>query len=134
MYKMEKTDILTAVLLSIVTCGIYQFYWLYKLLKDFYAVTGEQNNNPGLDILLCFITCGIYYIYLCYRLGKLVAKAQVMYGLPPQDDAIVYLILALFGGGIGSLVTLGLVQNIVNQSLAEAVDRYYGNPSNGNRQ
>ena len=37
----EKRSIATCIVLSIVTLGIYMFYWMYKLHVETHAVAGE---------------------------------------------------------------------------------------------
>ncbi len=68
---MEQRSISTSIILSIVTCGIYTLFWMYKLNE------AAVQNNPkvwdksgGMMILLCFVTCGIYAYYWYYNMGK----------------------------------------------------------------
>jgi hypothetical protein len=110
-FRHVKRDILVSVILTIVTCSIYGWVWLYCILKDLYALGGKQ-NTAGMDILLCFVTCGIYYFYLHYKMGKLEAEAYHALGKPYRDDSVLYVLLALFGFWI---INVCIVQSNLNK-------------------
>jgi hypothetical protein len=106
-----KRSIPLAIVLTIVTCVIYAWYWLYKILSAHYRLSGQQ-NNAGLDIILSFVTCGLYYYYLSYKMGKLESATYAARGLPPKDDSVLYLILSLFGLWI---VNYAIMQSNLNK-------------------
>lgn len=114
----DKRSVGVAVLLSIITCFIYYYYWLYKMLSSYYRVN-NQPNNAGMDIVLTIVTCGIYGYYLMYKLGKLESTTHYVMGAPPRDDSILYLILGIFGLGIVAMA-------IAQSNLNTLVDRYGG--------
>ena len=114
----EKREIAVAVILSIITCGIYMIYWEYKVWDSLYKATNRP-SNAGVDVLLGFITCGIYFIYMLYKAGKMEQEANAMYNLPEKDEAALYLILGIFGLGI---VSLAIMQSNINTYLADAVN------------
>lgn len=100
-YKPEEVSIPLLIILSIVTCGIYYLYWMYKTANDLKTVTGDPTINPGVDILLSLITCGIYSAYWHYKYAKIVYQLQINYGVPnPQDNAVLNVVLSIFSGGI----------------------------------
>lgn len=85
------------IIFSFITCGIYALYWLYKFASELKAFLGKDEISPGVDVLLCII-CFPYSIYWAYKYGKFLGEAQAKAGLTVgNDDAILYLILALFG-------------------------------------
>jgi len=108
-----KRPVAMSIVLSIVTCSIYGWYWLYQMLSGFYRLN-NQPNTAGMDILLSLVTCGIYFIYLMYKLGKLESAAHQNYNMPHRDDSLMYLLLALFTGGIGIYIVYGIVQSNLN--------------------
>lgn len=60
-------------LLSLVTCGIYSFYFLYCLARDINVMCQDDGDStPGLAafILLSFVTCGFYAYYWYYKIGN----------------------------------------------------------------
>ena len=103
-----------AIILSIVTCGIYGLYWLYCLVNDLNTASGhEQDTSGGMVILFSIITCGIYGLYWYYTAGRKVNEIQE-YGRQPQDTylGILYLVLDLVGF---SIVSMALIQNELNK-------------------
>jgi hypothetical protein len=112
----QKRDIAVSILLTILTCGIYSIYWFIVLTDDVKAVSGDnQVSSGGVAFLLSIVTCGIYIIYWGYKMGELVARAQANKTLPVRDNAVLYLILNIFGWNI---ITMALIQNDLN-TLAE---------------
>ena len=105
-----KRSIPMAIIFSIITCGIYAYYWLYQLMSSLYHLTGRR-NTAGMDLVLSLVTCGIYLIYLGYKIGKLESEAYDIYKLRQKDDAILYLILNIFSL---ALVTYAIVQSNIN--------------------
>ncbi|HEX3030154.1 MAG TPA: DUF4234 domain-containing protein [Clostridia bacterium] len=88
------------IVLSIITCGIYNLYWIYKTSEETQNYMGSSGTSPAVELLLCMFTCGIYYIYWNYKYGKIVSECQEKAGIRVEDNAILYLILAIFGLGI----------------------------------
>lgn len=100
------------IILSLVTCGIYGFYWIYVMSREINNYLGRNEDSPGLELLLCIITCGIYTIYWVYKYAMRASDAKVAAGLPPENNGIVCLILALFGLFI---VDMALIQDTMNR-------------------
>lgn len=97
-----------AIILSIVTCGIYGIYWLVVLNDEVNALTGDTNAPSGIVVfLLSLITCGIYGLYWAYVMGR-----KVAYLNRTADSGIINLIIALFGFQI---INLALFQDAVNR-------------------
>ena len=107
----EKRSIGICILLSIVTFGIYMFYWIYKLHEETHAVAGEAPDiSGGLVILLTIVTFGIYGIYWCYKQGERIDKIHAMRGVPAGNNAVLYLVLGIFI----AIVAYALMQNELN--------------------
>lgn len=120
---MQKREIATSVILSIVTCGIYGIYWFIKLTDDVkYAADDRNLASGGTAFLLTLVTCGIYGYYWAYKMGQTMSVAQQRYGLPAKDNSVLYLVLQIFG--------LGIVNYILIQSdLNTIIDRQQGTPN-----
>ena len=114
----EKREVAIAIILSLVTCGIYAFYWQYMLYDSLYKATNRP-SNAGVDVLLGIITCGIYFLYMLYKCGRMESEAAAMYRLPEKDEAALYLILGIFGL---SIVSMAIMQSNINTYLADAVN------------
>ncbi len=110
----ERKDIAIAIILSIVTCGIYGIVWLVNIINDINTVASDDKSDQsaGLVILLIIVTCGIYGFVYFYQAGARLHNAGKKYGLEIADNSVVYLLLTLFGLGI---VTYCLIQSDLNK-------------------
>ena len=116
----ETRSIPVCIILSIVTCGIYNLYWIYRLAKDVNTLNAAQQKPTGQDagmvILLYIITCGLYGIYFYWKVGKLVKQLQFDIGYYVEDNSLVMMLLCIFG--------LGLISNCILQSTLNDIQRY----------
>ena len=109
--KVER-NIAVAIILSIVTCGIYGLYRFVVLSDDVKDYSNDQEMmSGGVALLLTIFTCGLFGIYWAYKLGKNMFTAQQMNNLPATDNSVVYLLLELFGLGI---VAWAIIQSDLN--------------------
>ncbi len=112
---MTKRNIGLAIVLSIITCGIYGIYWFVTLTNDANNASGhsQDGTSGGVAFLLTLVTCGIYGYYWAYKMGEKVNEAKAMRNMPADSNtSIIYLILQIFGLGI---VTYALAQNELNK-------------------
>jgi uncharacterized protein DUF4234 len=83
--------------LSLLTCGIYGFVWLWQVETEIKQELGREDLNPTLDVLLCVVTFGLWGVYLAYRMPRDIADVQRRRGASVSDLSIVSLILAVTG-------------------------------------
>lgn len=108
----KKREIVTCVLLSLITCGIYGIVWFINLTDDVSYLSEDTEFSGAKSFLFTIITCGIYGFFWSYRLGKDIYKAQIKHNLHETDNSTLFIILQLFGLG---LVTYCLAQNDINE-------------------
>ena len=109
----QERNIVTAIILSVVTCGIYGLYWMYALTEDTNHFATDPNPvSGGTALLLSIVTCGIYTWYWMYKRGEYIDNYYTQRGLPPQSNSILYLVLSICGLGI---VSYCLMQSEVNK-------------------
>jgi len=111
----QQRSIGLAIVLTLITCGIYGIYWFIVLTNDLGKLSGDTSFTGGKHFLLTLVTCGIWSFIWAYQAGKLVEQAQRQHGMPSSDNSILYLVLTLFGLGI---VAYALVQADVNKMAA----------------
>jgi hypothetical protein len=97
-----KTDrsLLMFVLLSIVTCGIYYYIFVYQMIKDVnVACEGDGEETPGLlmFVLLSIVTCSIYAYIWYYKIGDRLCNNCARYGMPTTENGTAVLLWMLFG-------------------------------------
>lgn len=110
---MKERNIAVAIILSIVTCGIYAIYWFIQVTNEVKSYSEDATlTSGGMAFLLTLITCGIYGIYWAYKMGKAIEMAQNKNGLNATDNSVLYLILEVLGFAI---INYALMQNDVNQ-------------------
>ena len=108
----KERSIVTAIILSIVTCGIYGIIWFVALTNEMNKASGRVNDtNGGTAFLLNLVTCGIYGIFWAYKMGE---KRDIVANEKGSSN-ILYLVLCLFGLGI---VVYGLLQDTLNKAIA----------------
>ncbi len=109
--NIEPRNIGITILLCFVTCGIYGIYWMYCLVRDLKIVVGEGSNDLVVEfLLLAFIP--FYNLYWLYTRDQKLVEAGKSYGVPVTDNAILYLLLAVFGV---SIVSYALLQSDLNK-------------------
>jgi len=128
-----KTDrgLLSYILLSIITCGIYGYYFIYKMAHDVnIACSGDGESTGGLVafILLSLVTCGIYSWIWEYKLGNRLAANAPRYGMNFQENGTSVLMWCLFGSmlcGIGPFVAMNILIKNSNK-ICFAYNRQHG--------
>lgn len=105
-------NIAISIILSIVTCGIYGLYWFIKITDESKAVSNGTNANGLLAVIYTILTCGIYSIYWSYKMGQNMHAAGKLHNKDISDNAVLYLILSIFGLGV---VNYCLIQNDLNK-------------------
>lgn len=108
----SKRDVAMAIILSIITCGLYGIYWFIVMTDESNNVSDEKTSSGGLAFLYTLITCGIYRLYWNYKMGQKLYLAGKKYNLPISDNSVLYLILAIFGFDI---VNYCLIQSDLNR-------------------
>ncbi|MBR4618990.1 MAG: DUF4234 domain-containing protein [Bacilli bacterium] len=110
--NIQERNIAVAIILSIVTCGIYGIYWFVMLTNEANAYSEDNTTSGGVAFLLTLVTCGIYGYYWAYKMGEKLKIAQGKNGLAQKDNAVLYLILEILGLGI---VGSALMQSDLNE-------------------
>lgn len=112
---MYKRSIPVAIILSIVTCGLYMLYWMAQVNDGVNMLSGRQGTSGGMVVLLGIVTCGIYTIYWFYQMGKAVEQIHVKRGEMYGSAQIIYLVLGILGLGI---IPVALMQDEINRYSA----------------
>lgn len=118
-----KTDrgLLVYIILSLITCGIYSYYFLYKMAYDVnIACEGDGESTAGLlqFVVLSFVTCGIYAWIWYYKLGNRLAQNANRYGMNFQENGTTVLMWQIFGSmlcGIGPFMAMHILIKNTNK-------------------
>jgi len=113
---------LMVILLSIITCGIYNLYWIYTVSKEMNEFLGEEDIPPVVDLLLMIFTGTLWGYVWDWRTGQKIVRMAQRVGLNYPDDPWLYLALDVLGAG--PVLGLGVVVTALEQSrLNEIYDR-----------
>lgn len=109
----QRREFWTVLLLSIVTCGIYSYYWVYQTTKDLNQMAGEdgQFTDPALAVILSIFTFGIYPLWWYYKLGNRMQNMGIANNIRVEENGTTYLLWLLLGSlicGLGAFVALYL--------------------------
>lgn len=66
----HRVEIAAGLILSIVTCGLYNIYWNYRQMLALNALLGREEYDFVKWLLLSIITCGLYHVYYEYKMGS----------------------------------------------------------------
>ncbi|MEI0603624.1 DUF4234 domain-containing protein [Brachyspira alvinipulli] len=107
------------IILSIVTCGIYYLYWIYKTTDEIKNFMEREDINPALELILTLVTCNLYTLYWYYKYGKIVyLEMTKKVGIDSTEDSTILLvILDLFV----AIVSCAILQDKLN-TIWNAID------------
>ncbi|MDD3846303.1 MAG: zinc-ribbon domain-containing protein [Syntrophorhabdaceae bacterium] len=108
-----SSNIALDIILSVITCGIYWFFWQARQMRAINYLLGQQRYNFWLWFLLTIVTCSLFNIYYEYYMAQGIVEAQDKRGFPQSRDLpVLSLILAIIGLNI---VTDAIQQNAINK-------------------
>ena len=114
---MTRRDSWIPPVLTMVTCGLYLFYWQYVTTQELKTVSGREDLNPMLDLILSVVCCGLWSIYVQYRNAQVVHEVFGRHNTPHEDRSSFVLIMhaLAFVNGITSLLALMILQDEYNK-------------------
>jgi len=121
-------SLLMYIVLTVVTCGIYDLFFINGIAKDVNAMCKDDGRKTkgiiGFIILTC-VTCGIYGLVWWYGVANRVSENSGKYGLNISENGTTWLLWSLFGSmlcGLGPLIALNTLCNNLNR-LGEAYNK-----------
>ena len=106
----KKRNIVTCILLSLITCGIYAIYWAIVMAAE--AVKVKDPSDSGILEIVLMLVLPFLGFFLA---EKKLAEGCAAKGIAHEDRSIIYLILGLVGL---SIVNFCMMQSDLNK-LAE---------------
>lgn len=103
----KQRKLVTCILLSLITCGIYSIYWVIMLAKEAVSVKDPADNAVLEIVLMLFLPfLGIFLT------EKKFAEGCAARGIAHSDNSVIYLVLGIFGLGI---IGICMLQNDLNK-------------------
>ena len=107
------SNIALDIILSIITCGIYWFFWQARQMRALNHLLKEQRFSFLLWFLVSLITCFLFNVYYEYIMAQAVVEIQKKQGKPSSNDLpVLSLVLSLFGLHI---ITDAIQQHEINK-------------------
>ena len=108
----KQRSIIAVILLTLITCGLYNLYWIVVTQDELNTYTRENETSGILVLLFSIITCGIYLFFWYYKISKRIYAIQIEKGFMGGDNSILNVLLAIFGLPI---VGNCIIQNDLNK-------------------
>ena len=123
----KKRGLVSLILLSIITLGIYGLYWIYSLARDVNLIcAGDGKKTSGLlkYLLLGIITFGIYDLIWIYMLGDRLQDNGPKYNLNIKESGGTILLWYILGSFIivGPFIALYIIIKNTN-ALADEYNK-----------
>lgn len=113
------------IILTILTCGIYEFCFLHEMAKDINKICeedGESTTGVLKLIIFTILTCGIYWYIWEYQFQDRLASNAPRYGVTMTETGSTVLLWTIFGllcCGIGPFVAFYImIKNLNRMSRA----------------
>lgn len=121
-FKSFKLDPLAGIILTLLTCGIYNLIWQYRQIQTLNALLEKEEFSFSKWFLLSILTCGIYHLYHEYLMAKAIYEVQEKYNLKIKTPNLptLSLILSIFGLTI-------IVDAIEQKELNIIIDSIFAN-------
>jgi len=105
--EIKKRNIVTCIILTLITCGIYGIYWVICMAREAVSVKDPSDSGVLEIVLMLFLPFLGFYLA-----EQKLAKGCEEKGIEHKDNSILYLILGLLGLGI---VNYCMMQNDLNK-------------------
>lgn len=106
-------NIVVSLILTILTCGIYDLYWNAKQMKTMNGLLEREELLFWTWLLVSIITCGLFHLYYEYKMGLALVEIQEKYDTRVDNNLpIISLALSIFGF---SFVVDAIHQNEINK-------------------
>jgi hypothetical protein len=107
------SNIALDIVLTLITCGIYYFFWQARQIRAINHLLGQEKYNFWLWFLLTLVTCGLFNIYYEYYMAQGLIEAQEKHGrVKSKELPVLSLLLTIFGL---SIVADAIQQNEINK-------------------
>lgn len=115
--RVEKLGLISMLLLSCITCGIYGLYWITKLADIVHTLVGRRTTASGGKLVFyTIITCGIYALVFYYNMAKSLNEAKDQRSMPGDRISAGTCIFFMFIPFLG-LVSLHWIISAVNEII-----------------
>lgn len=127
----DDRSFLKLLLLSIITLGIYEIWYLHHWTKDINTLCkddGKNNEGVLLYILFTLVTCGLFPIFWWFKAADRLARAAVRESVAVDisgGKVLGFCILGMFTWGIFIWYAQYLVMRATNDLATDYNSKHY---------
>ncbi len=108
LHEEHAISIALYLILSLLTCFLFDIYWNYRQMEACNDLLGRDEFRFWRWLLLVFITFGIYHFFYQYQMGRAIVEIQDHRGGPTTDGLPVLSVVA-------TLLGFGVVADCIHQ-------------------
>jgi|GEM_PF-2416863 len=101
------------IILSIITCGIFNIYLQYRQIAALNEMTQPHRYSFSMWLLLSIVTVGLYHLYHKYRMSEDIYRVK---NGQAGSEPILHILIAAFG----FVIVVDALQQV-------EINRYFGN-------
>ena len=106
---LEKKGLIKSLLLSIITLGIYFFWWVHNIIKKIKLLNGEDAKWKGELVLVMLVP--FYCLHWAKTRGAKLSEAAAKHGIVVNNNSGFYLFISFF---FGFGLVIAMMQNDLN--------------------
>lgn len=95
-----RREAVQVVVLTLVTCGIYGLYLLYRWAEEINLLSGTRKFNPVVVLVVSIVTCSVgavvYHALFAFEVERLTAQA----GVTDRQSSLGAIVISLLVGGV----------------------------------
>lgn len=95
-----RREAVQVVVLTLVTCGIYGLYLLYRWAEEINVLSGTRRYNPVVVLVASILTCGIGAMVFHIIFAFDVEKTTLRSGVPNRLANLGAIVISLLVGGV----------------------------------
>ncbi len=99
-YEMSSYNLSIPVylILTLITCGLFNLYWNYKQMEACNYLLKKQEFRFSHWLIFSILTCGIYHIFYQYKMGSAIVEIQRNFNRAAFDSLpIISCLVTIFG-------------------------------------
>ncbi len=115
-WRTYQRNIFKCVLLTLLTCGLYNLFWQNHQIKTVNILLGREELSFWRWFFFTLLTCGLYHIYHEYLVGKYILEIEYQIGKPAPSTHLPLAALILSALGL-PIITDAIEQKELNEIL-----------------
>ena len=114
----EYVKIAKHIFLSVITCGIWLFVWIFHVTKNLNKVQSLEERKPVNELLLCLFL-PFYFVYWLYKNAEYVEFYGAEKGVTVNKISILCFIIGFFCPLLSTILMQDKINQIVGKNLPE---------------